>query len=74
MVSEELTSDSKSYTIDIDKILDIAEDMDSHFASEEDEKLEALESIESKGFFGRIWSKFVLWIMSLFGFGDNESS
>ena len=28
---------------DIDKILDIAEDMDSHFASEEDEKLEALE-------------------------------
>ena len=38
------------------------------------EKLEALESIESKGFFGRIWSKFVLWIMSLFGFGDNESS
>jgi D-alanyl-D-alanine carboxypeptidase (penicillin-binding protein 5/6) len=38
------------------------------------EKLKALESIESKGFFGRIWSKFVLWIMSLFGFGDNESS
>jgi D-alanyl-D-alanine carboxypeptidase (penicillin-binding protein 5/6) len=38
------------------------------------EKLEALESIESKGFFGRIWSKFILWIMSLFGFGDNESS
>ena len=38
------------------------------------EKLEALESIESKGFFGRIWSKFILWIMSLFGFGDNEPS
>ncbi len=38
------------------------------------EKLEALESIESKSFFGTIWSKFVLWIMSLFGFGDNESS
>tara|TARA_B100000927_G_C16469734_1_gene471055 strand:- start:790 stop:1953 length:1164 start_codon:yes stop_codon:yes gene_type:complete len=27
----------------------------------------ALETIESKGFFGRLWSKFILWIMSLFG-------
>lgn len=37
-------------------------------------ELVALQNIKSKGFFGRIWSKFVLWIMSLFGFGDNESS
>ena len=28
----------------------------------------ALEDIEAKGFFGRLWSKFVLWIMSLFNF------
>ena len=28
----------------------------------------ALENIEAKGFFGRLWSKFVLWIMSLFNF------
>ena len=27
----------------------------------------ALEEIEPKGFFGRLWSRFVLWIMSLFG-------
>ena len=27
----------------------------------------ALEEIEAKGFFGRLWSRFVLWIMSLFG-------
>ena len=27
----------------------------------------ALEDIETKGFFGRLWSRFVLWIMSLFG-------
>ncbi len=27
----------------------------------------ALEDIEAKGFFGRLWSRFVLWIMSLFG-------
>jgi len=37
------------------------------------ENLIALESIDSKGFFGRIWSKFVLWIMGLFGFNDNGS-
>ena len=30
-------------------------------------KLIALEEIEAKGFFGRLWSKLVLWIMSLFG-------
>ena len=30
-------------------------------------ELIALEDIESKGFFGRLWSRFVLWIMSLFG-------
>ena len=29
--------------------------------------LVALEDIEAKGFFGRLWSRFVLWIMSLFG-------
>ena len=27
----------------------------------------SLEDIEAKGFFGRLWSRFVLWIMSLFG-------
>ena len=27
----------------------------------------ALEDVDSKGFFGRLWSKFVLWLMSLFG-------
>ena len=27
----------------------------------------ALNQVEAKGFFGRLWSKFVLWIMSLFG-------
>ena len=27
----------------------------------------ALNDVDAKGFFGRIWSKFVLWIMSLFG-------
>ena len=30
-------------------------------------ELIALENIEAKGFFGRLWSRFVLWIMSLFG-------
>lgn len=29
--------------------------------------LVALDEVEAKGFFGRLWSKFVLWIMSLFG-------
>ena len=27
----------------------------------------ALEEVEAKGFFGRLWSRFVLWVMSLFG-------
>ena len=27
----------------------------------------ALEEVEAKGFFGRLWSRFLLWIMSLFG-------
>ena len=27
----------------------------------------ALEEVEAKGFFGRLWSRFVLWIMCLFG-------
>ena len=29
--------------------------------------LVALDEVEAKGFFGRLWSKFILWIMSLFG-------
>ena len=35
--------------------------------------LVALENIKSKGFFGRLWSKFVLWILSLFGMTENAS-
>lgn len=31
-------------------------------------ELVALEDIEAKGFFGRIWARFVLWIRGLFGF------
>jgi len=27
----------------------------------------ALKNVEAKGFFGRLWSSFVLWVMSLFG-------
>ena len=30
-------------------------------------KLVALTDVESKGFFGRLWSRFILWLMSLFG-------
>ncbi len=33
----------------------------------------ALQNIKAKGFFGRLWSKFVLWILSLFGMTDNGS-
>ena len=33
--------------------------------------LVALQNIKAKGFFGRLWSKFVLWILSLFGMTDN---
>ena len=36
--------------------------------------LVALENIKSKGFFGRLWSKFVLWILSLFGMTENGSN
>ena len=35
--------------------------------------LVALDKIKSKGFFGRLWSKFVLWILSLFGMTENAS-
>ena len=35
--------------------------------------LVALKNIKAKGFFGRLWSKFVLWILSLFGMTDNGS-
>ena len=35
--------------------------------------LVALQDIESKGFFGRLWSKFVLWVFGLFGMADNGS-
>jgi D-alanyl-D-alanine carboxypeptidase (penicillin-binding protein 5/6) len=38
------------------------------------EDLLALESIDSKGFFGRVWSKLILWIMGLFGLNDNGSN
>ena len=27
----------------------------------------ALDNVDSKGFFGRLWSKLVLWIIGLFG-------
>ena len=35
--------------------------------------LVALQNIKAKGFFGRLWSKFVLWILSLFDMTDNGS-
>jgi D-alanyl-D-alanine carboxypeptidase (penicillin-binding protein 5/6) len=35
--------------------------------------LVALQNIKAKGFFGRLWSKFLLWILSLFGMTDNGS-
>ena len=35
--------------------------------------LVALQNIKAKGFFGRLWSKFVLWILSLLGMTDNGS-
>jgi D-alanyl-D-alanine carboxypeptidase (penicillin-binding protein 5/6) len=34
----------------------------------------ALEEVKGKGFFGRLWSKFVLWILSLFGMANNGSN
>ena len=36
--------------------------------------LVALKDIQAKGFFGRLWSKFVLWIFSLFGMTDSGSN
>jgi D-alanyl-D-alanine carboxypeptidase (penicillin-binding protein 5/6) len=32
----------------------------------------AIESVEAKGFFGRIWARLVFWIMSLFSIGQND--
>ena len=32
----------------------------------------AIESVEAKGFFGRMWARIVFWIMSLFSFGQND--
>ena len=32
----------------------------------------AIESVEAKGFFGRIWARIVFWIMSLFSIGQND--
>ncbi|MDC0166136.1 D-alanyl-D-alanine carboxypeptidase [Gammaproteobacteria bacterium] len=37
-------------------------------------ELVALKDISAKGFFGRLWSKFVLWIFSLFGMTEDGSS
>ena len=34
------------------------------------ENLVALNDVEAKGFFGRLWANFVLWIRSLFGLGN----
>ena len=34
------------------------------------ENLVALNTVEAKGFFGRLWANFVLWIRSLFGLGN----
>jgi D-alanyl-D-alanine carboxypeptidase (penicillin-binding protein 5/6) len=32
----------------------------------------AIESVEAKGFFGRIWSRILFWIMSLFSISEND--
>ena len=32
----------------------------------------AIESVQEKGFFGRIWARIVFWIMSLFSMGQND--
>jgi D-alanyl-D-alanine carboxypeptidase (penicillin-binding protein 5/6) len=34
--------------------------------------LVAIESVEAKGFFGRIWTRIVFWILSLFSIGQND--
>ena len=35
--------------------------------------LVALKNIKAKGFFGRMWSKFVLWVFSLFGLAGDDT-
>jgi D-alanyl-D-alanine carboxypeptidase (penicillin-binding protein 5/6) len=37
-------------------------------------ELVALKDIAAKGFFGRLWSKFILWIFSLFGMTEDGSN
>ena len=32
----------------------------------------AIESVDEKGFFGRIWARIIFWIFSLFSFGQND--
>ena len=32
----------------------------------------AIDSVEAKGLFGRIWARIVFWIMSLFSLGQND--
>ena len=32
----------------------------------------AIESVQEKGFFGRIWARIVFWIMSLFSMDQND--
>ena len=32
----------------------------------------AIESVEAKGFLGRIWARIVFWIISLFSMGQND--
>jgi D-alanyl-D-alanine carboxypeptidase (penicillin-binding protein 5/6) len=34
--------------------------------------LVAIESVEAKGFFGRIWARIVFWVLSLFSIGQND--
>ena len=34
--------------------------------------LVAIESVEAKGFFGRIWARIVFWILSLFSIDQND--
>jgi D-alanyl-D-alanine carboxypeptidase (penicillin-binding protein 5/6) len=34
--------------------------------------LGGIESVEAKGFFGRIWARIVFWILSLFSIGQND--
>ena len=50
--------------------LDIVSNEEVVFSTE----LVALQNIKSKGFFGRLWSKFILWVLSFFGMTENETS